>query len=78
LQFDKKQFCRLEVELDPILAKVLWTRTRDEPLVKDLMQETYVRLLEALQAGTPIKPIPKYAVGIAINVRKEWLREHAL
>ena len=78
MQFDKKQFCRLKVELDHILAKVLWTRTKDEPLVKDLMQETYVRLLEALQAGTPIESIPSYAIGIAINVHKEWLRQRSL
>jgi DNA-directed RNA polymerase specialized sigma24 family protein len=78
LQFDKKQFCRLEVELDHILAKVLWKRTKDEPLVKDLMQETYVRLLEALQAGASIDSIPNYAIGIAINVHKEWLRQRAL
>ena len=78
MQFDKKQLCRLKVELDPILGKVLWKRTRDTLLVKDLMQETYARLLEALKAEAPIDSVPNYAIGIAVNVHKEWLRQRAL
>jgi RNA polymerase sigma factor (sigma-70 family) len=78
LQSDKKQFRRLKIELDPILAGVLWKRTRDMALVQDIMQETYARLFKALQAGVSIDSIRDYAIGIALNVHKEWLRKRAL
>jgi len=78
LQFDKEQIRRLKVELDPLLAGIFWKRTRDLSLVDDLRQETYERLLRALQAQTPIDSMRDYAIGIAVNVHKEWLRKRAL